>query len=229
MSKKLWSSGRIAVLTVAALVALTGCVDDRPTVGPESAADVRPAARASVVGATTLPTTAGLSRVKSRVHDACGIGGVGFQPADVPRNYRCGVGSVALYSIEGATAVEAATLLDAALTSNECTSAEQISSNPALFNAGNGATSAEQVIESFYECTPGGVIVHFGVADDPGIEAMLPYFPYVPSGTDVEMEPAISVELLRAAMVSGNRFVAVLEVSEDYFETDVCDGVHVCQ
>ncbi len=123
---------------------------------------------------------------------------------------------------------EAAAWLDAALTSNGCNSTERVSSSPALLDNGNGVTPAIQVIEAFYECTPGGVIVHFGVADDPGIEAILPYFPYVPSGADVEIEPAIAVEQLVAVIASGKRYVAVLEVSEDYFETDVCDGVYRC-
>lgn len=217
----------LLVLTIA--LALAGCADARPLIGPESADGVRPDARASVTGPTTLPAANGVRPLASRVRDECGVDATGPQPADYARNYRCGIGSVALYALDGATASEGAAVLEAAFATDGCTSSAPVAANTAALATVDQPAPGSHLVESFYECADGGTVVHFGRTDDAGIAILLPTLPYGPVGTPVEDAPPIGVDTLADAAAGGVGYVAVLEASADYFEASVCGGLHLCE
>ena len=211
-----------------ALLALGGCVaDDRELVGPELASEQRATTLADVIDSTTLPDGGGVSLVASRTRDSCGVFGVAMQPS-YPQQYRCGAGRVALYSVEGADVVEAAAAFDAAFMARGCAAEKPVSADPALVEV-DATPGATVPVRTFFVCGEGGgAQVIFAAVDDLAVQIELPSMPFGPGGTYLLDDPSLGdAELGAAASRAG--YIAVLVVSTDYFETRVCDGLHLCE
>ena len=210
-------------------MALMGCAqeDPRNLISPKTAADVRPAATAAATNGTTLEGP-GLTLTASRSVDNCGVDATGLQPADYSRTYRCGLGRVALYSVAGATAADAAARVDSAMTARGCTSEAPLSSDADAVSAVESVERGTHVINTFYLCGEDGAKAMFGLATDVGVATNLPSLPPSPFGTPVVEEPPIEAMALESATSNGDRFVLVLYASIEYFKTSVCDGLRRC-
>jgi hypothetical protein len=208
---------------------LVGCTAENPgdLVSAGSASDLRPPASESAKNATTLEGP-GLTLIAERSVDNCGIDATGTQPADYSRTYRCGLGRVVLYSVAGGSAIDAAAVVDSAMTNRGCVSENALSSNRLAVSASESSDPGSHAINTFYECGQDGAKAIFGLASDSAIVTDLPYLPPSPVGTAVVAEPAIPAEALKTAGLQGDRFVLVLHVSIEYFKTSVCNGLHRC-
>jgi hypothetical protein len=222
-------SRRFSVLPVVmvALLALGGCAaDDRVLVGPETASEQRATALADVTDSTTLPDGEGVSLVASRSVDSCAAFSVAMQPS-YPHQYRCGAGHVALYSVEGVGVVEAAAAFDAAIVARGCVVEKPVSADPALA-AVDAAPGATEPVRTFVVCGEGGgAQVIFAAVADLAVRIELPSLPVGPGGTYLLNEPSLGDAELSVA-ASRSNYIAVLAVGTDYFETQVCDGLHLC-
>ncbi|MGV8865166.1 MAG: hypothetical protein ACOH2T_29000, partial [Pseudomonas sp.] len=214
------------VVVVAIIVGLTGCADSRHVVGPDDAAVERVPATRLIIDVTSLRGASSVL-LASRTEDSCGVGGAGFQPADYGREYSCGVGRVALYTVMADSGPDAAVTANSLLAESGCTSTEPFNENPKVAELQSDAPGTH-ALEASYVCSEGGVRAVLAQTSDLRIRRLADELPSSPGGNYVSQDPPIDLNLIDELAQKKNTFILLLTASTPYFSVTVCNGVHLC-